>query len=103
MTIYLAIITTVLVVTQIIRVTQNAIQLKSWSKEHIENELFVKRWKSVVRKLDFWLDYTLEEIEEQQMKELEKARVRNPLDEAPIDPWFLNENNNKAMTNKEGE
>ena len=74
MTIYLAIITTVLVVTQIIRVTQNALQLKSWSKEHIENELFVKRWKRVVQKLDVWTDYKLEEMGKQQIQEKEKER-----------------------------
>ena len=56
-----------------------------------------------MRGIDEMPEDTLEEIEEQQLKELEKERVRNPLDEAPIDPWFLNENNNKAMTNKEGE
>lgn len=44
---YLAIITTVLVITQIIRLIQNSIQLKFWEKTTIENKEVVNAWNEL--------------------------------------------------------
>lgn len=49
---YLAIITTVLVITQIIRVTQNTIQLRKYNKTDKNNDYIV----SVYGKLEKWID-----------------------------------------------
>ena len=50
---YLAIITTALVLTQIIRLTQNAIQLRLYTRKVDEhNELILR----VYRKIEAWLD-----------------------------------------------
>ena len=50
---YLVIITTVLVLTQIIRLTQNAMQLRLYGKKiHEHNELILR----VYRKLEKWID-----------------------------------------------
>ena len=51
MTMYLTIITTVLVLTQIIRVTQNAISLKHVKKTDKLNEELMKDWKQIVSDL----------------------------------------------------
>lgn len=57
---YLVIITTVLVLTQIIRVTQNAMQLKRiGTKMDADNELIRK----VYRKLEIFLDMVMEGTE----------------------------------------
>lgn len=52
MTIYLTIITTVLVLTQVIRVTQNAIQLKNFKKTDMQNVKLIEDWKVIIDKLD---------------------------------------------------
>lgn len=44
MTIYLTIITTILVVTQVIRVTQNAIQLKKYGETNKDNKAVLEMW-----------------------------------------------------------
>ena len=50
---YLTIITTILVLTQIIRITQNAIQLRLYKDKVDEhNELILR----VYRKIECWLD-----------------------------------------------
>ncbi len=49
---YLTIITTALVLTQIIRVIQNSIQLKKYSKISDHNELILR----VYTKIEEWLD-----------------------------------------------
>ena len=55
MEIYLVIITTVLVVTQIIRVTQNWIQLRHMQQNQVKNEEIKKYWERFflyIEKLD---------------------------------------------------
>ena len=52
MTTYLTIITTVLVLTQIIRLIQNAIQLKSMKETHRLNYKLVKDWNEVLDKFN---------------------------------------------------
>ena len=52
MTIYLTIITTVLVITQIIRLIQNTIQLKSMKETHRLNYKLVKDWNEVLDKFN---------------------------------------------------
>lgn len=83
MTIYLAIITTVLVATQVIRVTQNWIQLRRMGAEYTESRAHMARWRKVVKKLDMWLDYTLDELKEQQVQALEEKIKKPPA------PWEL--------------
>ena len=63
MTIYLTIITTVLVLTQVIRVTQNHIQLKRQTKrmydvDQIEKDSqnLIKEWNIVINRLSDVLD-----------------------------------------------
>ena len=56
MTIYLTIITTVLVLTQVIRVTQNAISLKNFKKTDMQNVKLIEEWKKAIDKLDDVLD-----------------------------------------------
>jgi len=52
MTIYLTIITTVLVITQIIRLIQNAIQLKSMKEIRETNRDLIKDWNEVLDKFN---------------------------------------------------
>ena len=52
MTTYLTIITTVLVLTQIIRVTQNAMQLKRYGELNDNNDYVM----SVYRKIEHYID-----------------------------------------------
>ena len=49
---YLTIITTILVLTQIIRVTQNAIQLKSMAQREAENQAIVTAWEEMKASMD---------------------------------------------------
>lgn len=58
MSTYLAIITTVLVLTQIIRVTQNAMQLKRQIKllETDQNQQLVRLWDKLEEALDKYLE-----------------------------------------------
>lgn len=52
MTTYLTIITTVLVLTQIARVTQNAIHLMRVRKTLIENEYVISVWQKIEKYID---------------------------------------------------
>lgn len=83
MIVYLSIITTVLVATQVIRVTQNWLQLRRMGAEDTESRDHMARWRKVVQKLDMWLDYTLDELKEQQVKALEEKIKKPPA------PWEL--------------
>jgi len=76
MTVYLTIITTLLVITQIIRVTQNAIQLRrqegkiketlDWfERQDISEQDFVVQ-RECFYMLHDWLEYQLPKIEEAQ-------------------------------------
>jgi hypothetical protein len=56
MTTYLTIITTVLVLTQIIRVTQNWIQLRNWKAMDGHNEELMRDWKAVLDRLNVLID-----------------------------------------------
>ncbi len=56
MTTYLTIITTVLVLTQIIRVTQNWIQLRNWKVMDRHNEELMRDWKAVLDRLNVLID-----------------------------------------------
>lgn len=49
---YLTIVTTVLVVTQIIRVVQNTIQLKKYGETDKGNKEILGMWKRISRDLD---------------------------------------------------
>jgi hypothetical protein len=49
---YLTIITTVLVLTQIIRVTQNAIQLRKYAESNKQNEEVLRIWKSIAKRFE---------------------------------------------------
>jgi len=59
---YLAIITTTLVLTQIIRLIQNAIQLKHLAKTKIDNSEVVQAWKELKNTMDN-LEKRLEGVE----------------------------------------
>lgn len=59
MNLYLTIITTVLVMTQIIRVTQNAIQLKHLKTIHKDDDYIYNTYKKLNKALDVYL--TVEE------------------------------------------
>ena len=52
MTIYLTIITTVLVLTQVIRVMQNAIQLKHMKYTDKLNQELMKDWERIILQLE---------------------------------------------------
>lgn len=56
MTTYLAIITTTLVVTQIIRVIQNSIQLKKYAKTQEQNNRVEETIKKLDKALNKYLD-----------------------------------------------
>ena len=56
MNIYLAIITTVLVMTQIIRVTQNAMQLRHLHKVHKYDDYIKKVYEKIERAADKYLE-----------------------------------------------
>ena len=56
MTTYLTIITTALVITQIIRVTQNTIALQNHLKTDKMNKQLMEDWKEIVDKLHEVLD-----------------------------------------------
>jgi len=49
---YLTIITTVLVLTQIIRVTQNAIQLRKYSATSRQNDEVLRIWYSIAKRFE---------------------------------------------------
>lgn len=53
---YLAIITTALVLTQIIRVTQNTIQLKKYGVTERKNTEIFNMWKKIERVVDIYLE-----------------------------------------------
>lgn len=55
MNLYLAIITTALVLTQIIRVTQNAMQLRHLGKIHKYDDYIYNTYKKLNRALDVYL------------------------------------------------
>jgi hypothetical protein len=52
MTIYLTIITTILVLTQIIRVTQNAIQLRKYTNINTHNTYILKTYERINTVID---------------------------------------------------
>jgi hypothetical protein len=52
MSTYLTIITTVLVLTQIIRLIQNSIQLQGMKKVRLENEKVVEMWVRLEESID---------------------------------------------------
>jgi hypothetical protein len=52
MSTYLTIITTVLVLTQAIRVIQNAIQLQGMKKVRLDNEKIVEMWERLEEAID---------------------------------------------------
>lgn len=56
MNIYLAIITTALVMTQIIRVTQNAMQLRHLHKVHKYDDYIKKVYEKIERAADKYLE-----------------------------------------------
>lgn len=56
MTTYLTIITTVLVLTQIIRVIQNTIQLKGMAKLKSHNEELMEIWRRIDKATEFLVD-----------------------------------------------
>ena len=56
MTTYLTIITTVLVLTQIIRLTQNAIQLKRIGKLDSHNEELMEIWRRIDQATGYLVD-----------------------------------------------
>jgi hypothetical protein len=58
MNIYLAIITTILVLTQVIRVTQNAIQLNRIGEAHKYNDELMRIW----RKVEKFIDERMEDV-----------------------------------------
>ena len=76
MTVYLTIITTLLVITQIIRVTQNAIQLRrqereirktlDWFDRNDVSETDFDVQRKCFNMLHDWLEYQLQKIEEEQ-------------------------------------
>jgi hypothetical protein len=56
MTTYLTIITTVLVLTQIIRVTQNWIQLRNWQATDQQNRDLMRDWERILCRLEKLID-----------------------------------------------
>ncbi len=52
MTTYLTIITTVLVITQIIRVLQNALQLRRYGETVFKNDYIMQMYEKIVRYID---------------------------------------------------
>lgn len=51
MTTYLTIITTILVLTQIIRVTQNYLQLRNFKATDRKNDELIRDWKNIIEEI----------------------------------------------------
>jgi hypothetical protein len=60
---YLTIITTVLVLTQIIRLIQNSVQLKFLAKTRIENKEVVNAWNGLKDVMEKFIEKVESEVE----------------------------------------